>query len=338
MRRFTAKREIRRVSKIALQIELQSPGTVPAGGNVIFDTIVRPDGSIGYDSSTGVITFNQTGRYVVNWWVATQTSASTNGAVFALLSSTGDTFRGNSPLKTGTVPGTGVIDVSSPPLTLSLVNGSTAAFSYAVQVPLKATLVAVLDGGTVDTMGCFAVAQLAHILSQMITAYPTTTWSVFSQSLASYSGVPLDLYASPDGSGPGLLRLVDANEDYEALSIAQISAIYPGDGTVYDPAFTFLPSPDPLPPGCDTNMIAAIRSYLPLGTSVDIRLGPSITATGDIYRNEYGVLVLSDTGGNTPVFIATPHILRIFTDTDPTVPSLAPKSSGTKPSITIDKG
>ena len=182
-------------------------------------------------------------------------------------------------------------------------------------------------------MGCFAVNQLANILDQMITAYPSTTWTVFSSSLASYSGVPLDLYSSPNADGPGILRLVDVNNNYEALPIANITVVYPGDGTVYDQAFTYLTAPDPLPPGCDTNMIAAVQSYLPLGTSVDIRLGPAITATGNIYRNEYGVLVLSDAGGNTPIFIAVPHILRIFTADDPTV-MLRPRLTNQRPVIT----
>ncbi len=324
------------MSKIALQIELQSAGIVMAGDNVLFDTIVHPDADISYDSSTGVITFNQAGSYVITWWVATQSSTSPE-TVFALSPSLGNPLTGNSPLKTGTVSGTGVIEVVAPPLTLSLINSSMNPFYYSAQVPLKATLVAVRNGGTVDTMGCFAVAQLTHILSQMIAAYSTTTWSVFSTSLASYSGIPLDMYTSPHVTGPGLLRLVDANGNYEALSIAHITAIYPGDGTVYDPAFTFLPPPVPLPPGCDTNLITAIQSYLPVGTSVNIRLGPSVAASGDIYRNEYGVLVLSDTAGNTPIVIATPHILRVFTDTDPTPPLPVAKNSGTKPSIAVIK-
>jgi hypothetical protein len=55
-----------------------------------------------------------------------------------------------------------------------------------------------------------------------------------------------------------------------------------------------------------------------------------------IYRNEYGVVVLSDAEGNTPVFIATPHILRIFTENDPTF-LLETKGSSKKPSITNNK-
>ena len=58
------------VSNIALQIERQAAGTVSANANVIFDTIVYSDGNVSYDASAGVITFNEAGRYVINWWVA----------------------------------------------------------------------------------------------------------------------------------------------------------------------------------------------------------------------------------------------------------------------------
>lgn len=212
------------------------------------------------------------------------------------------------------------------------INGATGAAG-----PTGATGDTGAAGVMADTMGCFAVDQFTNILSQMITAYPTTTWIIFSSSLASYSGMPLDLYTSPNATGPGILRLVDVNNDYEALPIANITVAYPGAGTLYDQSFTYLSPPDPLPPGCDTDMIAAIQSYLPLGTSVDIRLGPAITATGEIYRNEYGVLVLSDADGNTPIFIATPHILRIFTTEDPTTLTLS-KGSKRPPAVIIDKG
>ena len=325
------------MSNIALQIERTQAGTICIAGNVIFDAIVYSAGNISYNSATGMITFNETGRYVINWWVVTQSTSSTSGVVFALSSSQGDFLEGNSPVRTGEVVGVGIINVSAAPVMVSLLNASNGIHVYPAQVPLKATLAVVQDDTTeeAETMSCFAVRQLTNILSQMITTYSTTTWTVFSESLASYSGMPLDLYTSPNATGPGILRLIDVNSDYEALPIANITAIYPGEGTVYDPSFSYLTPPDPLPPGCDTDMIAAIKSYLPLGTAVDIRLGPTIVATGDIYRNEYGVLVLSDEVGSTPVFLATPHILRIFTSDSPVL--RGEKRDGNKPSITIAK-
>lgn len=119
------------MSDIALQVELLTSGTVAPGTNVIFDTVVFSSGNITYNSLTGVITFNEPGRYPINWWVATQSSMSANGAVFALSSSQGDFLEGDSPIKTGQVVGFGIIDVVTAPVTVSLVNATTAPFFLA---------------------------------------------------------------------------------------------------------------------------------------------------------------------------------------------------------------
>jgi hypothetical protein len=320
---------------IALQLERTSPGEVAVSENVIFNNTAYVSGNISYNDATGVITINETGKYLINWCVATQTSSSRNGAVFGISTSDGDYIQGNSPLKTGIVVGFAVVEATSAPTSICLTNGSLSSQLYAAQNPLRATLVVTNDvsGGTTDSMYCFAVAQMANILSQMITAYAGYTWTIYTNSLYSYSGTPVSLYTSPNATGPGILQLVDINGDYESIPIEQIGAIYPGDGTVYDPSFTYLPAPTILPVGCDTNLIAAIQSYLPLWTSVTFSLGPSVSASGDIYRNEYGVIVLSDVDGNTPIFIFTPQIERIFTVGGPPTAATAAKSSGTKPSI-----
>ncbi|MGB8450814.1 MAG: hypothetical protein WCD89_00640 [Anaerocolumna sp.] len=133
------------MSDIALQIERSIAGSVLAGNNVVFNTVVYSAGNISYNSGTGVITFNETGRYIINWWVATQSTLSTNGIVFALSSSSGDFLEGNSPIKTGEVVGTGIIDVVAAPVTVSLINGGMTEVFYATNVPLTATLVVVED-------------------------------------------------------------------------------------------------------------------------------------------------------------------------------------------------
>ncbi len=94
---------------------------------------------------TGVITFNEAGRYILNWWVAAQSSQSVNGAVFAFSSSQNDFLEGNSPLKTGEVVGTGILEVVAAPVTAWLVNASTAEYYYSAYVPIKATLVIIQD-------------------------------------------------------------------------------------------------------------------------------------------------------------------------------------------------
>jgi hypothetical protein len=99
----------------------------------------------------------------------------------------------------------------------------------------------------------------------------------------------------------------------DAIPLEAITAVYVGNGTVYNPAISYLPTPSPLPAGCDTNLITAIQSYLPLLTNVQITSGPSVQASGLVFKNEFGMLVLSDLQGNTPVFFPVCHISDILT-------------------------
>ncbi len=133
------------MSNIALQIERKGTSPVTSGSNVIFDSVVYSAGNISYNAGTGVITFNEAGRYVINWWVAAQTSQSTNGTVFSISSSQGDLLESNSPLKTGEVVGIGIIEATIAPVTVSLVNTSTNTVFYSSVVPVAATLVVVRD-------------------------------------------------------------------------------------------------------------------------------------------------------------------------------------------------
>lgn len=140
----------------ALQIELNTATTVASGANVLFDSIVYQAGGIIYNPATGVITFTEAGRFVIDWWLATQSSQSTNGASFALSSSQGDFLEGNSPIKTGEVFGIGIVEVTAPPVTLSLVNISTAEVFFSQIVPLRGSLVIVEDditGGETGATG-----------------------------------------------------------------------------------------------------------------------------------------------------------------------------------------
>jgi BclB C-terminal domain-containing protein len=141
------------MSNIALQIKRTASGTVIVGGNVIFDTIDYSAGNISYNPVTGVITFNEVGRYIIDWWVASQATTSTNGVVFSLTSSQGDVLKGDSPIKTGEVSGIGIIDVGSAPVTLSLVNASTGNVAYSTIVPTKASLIIEEDDVNISPTG-----------------------------------------------------------------------------------------------------------------------------------------------------------------------------------------
>ena len=85
------------MSTIGLQLKKQLGGVVAPNANVLFDTTVNILGPVSYNSGTGVVTINKTGRYFINWWVATQSSIGATGIGFSIVTSQGDDFLGNSP-------------------------------------------------------------------------------------------------------------------------------------------------------------------------------------------------------------------------------------------------
>lgn len=129
------------LSNIALQVSRTTAGTVNSGTEVVFNIIDFSAGNISYNPITGVITFNETGRYFVDWWVASQATVSTNSVIFSLVSSQGDMIKGASPVKTGQLSGLGIIDVGSVPVTLKLVNQSNSHVTLSQIVPVKASLI-----------------------------------------------------------------------------------------------------------------------------------------------------------------------------------------------------
>lgn len=167
-----------------------------------------------------------------------------------------------------------------------------------------------------STAICYSYAQLANIINQLITMYPTNVMTVYTTgfSASTITGTPYQLYPSSEGTYGGIFVLLDAGKQ-EAIPLSSIAAIYTGDGTVYNQGIKYLP-PQMFNPGCDTNIITAIHDYLPVSTNVQMYMGAIINASGTIYKNEYGVLVLSDRLGNTPVFIPVMHItVALPTDT-----------------------
>lgn len=181
-----------------------------------------------------------------------------------------------------------------------------------------------------DTAICFSFAQLAHIIEQIIQLYPTNVITVFTTSFSpsAITGTPYQLYSSPEGTYGGLFILLDNGQE-EAIPLNAITAIYTGNGTVYDPSITYL-SPPTFPQGCDTNIITAYHDYLPLETDVQMYIGSIIQASGTIYKNEYGLLVLSDADGNTPVFVPVINIRVILPTNQP-----SDLQRDTRPRVTI---
>ncbi len=355
------------MSNIAMQIERLAGGALSDISNVIFDSTIYSDGNISYDRNTGVITIGEPGRYVISWWIATQSSPTTNVPVFILYSSLGNVIKSNSPNITGEVVGFGIIDAGIAPVTISLVNNSAAMVYYSGFVPVKAMLTVVQNSGTgigprgpmgpqgiqgppgamgpqgpagiqgppgegslSDSSYCYGVTQLAYVLNQLISIYSENTWTVYTNSLYSISGSPHSLYTSTEGTGAALLILFDGT-NYEYLSLTSITTIYLGDGTVYDDSITYLKQPATLSEGCDTDLITAIHTSLPLMTDIALLLGPSTSVSGQVYRNEYGLLVLSDADGNTPVFIVPSQIQDITVASAPLLSAARASSVNIEP-------
>lgn len=132
------------MSNLAFQAETLMAGSVSSNGTVIFDNILLSEGNITYDSSTGIVTINETGLYKIDWWVAIQSSPSVTGAQFSLVSSQGDNVIGNSPLKTDEVVGIAVINAESVPLEIQIKN-NTAVVYLASNLPVKASITIVKE-------------------------------------------------------------------------------------------------------------------------------------------------------------------------------------------------
>lgn len=160
----------------SLQVERLDAGSVQVGGNVLFDSMLYSEGDIAYNA-VGEVVISQVGTFVIQWFVAVQSSLSSIGTVFGLTVSGGGTIIGNSPIITGETVGFSLIHVDSAPVNIALVNESDAEIWYSFSNPIKSSLLVfrstgldhLVDGNTEGslagigtlfnyTMGQYAVA------------------------------------------------------------------------------------------------------------------------------------------------------------------------------------
>lgn len=302
------------MSSIALQLQLLSPGSVGAGSNVQFDSVIYSDGDVIYNPVTGEITLNAPGRFLINWWVSTQAASTPSGAEFTLNTSLGGAFRSASPNRMGQISGSAIVTIAAAPVTVALSNSGTVPFYYAATSPVRAGFTIFQEanpGPEADALSCFGIAQMANILRQVVLLYPTTTMTVYTTNLNAITGTPYEVYESPDATDGGVFIILDSLGQYNIIPLVAIVGFYTGNGTVYDPSITYLTPPSPLPPGCSTNLFTAVVDLLPIGTEVILQAGVTVQASGNIYQNELGILVLSDDLGSTPIFMATQRLARI---------------------------
>ena len=91
----------------------------------------------------------------------------------------------------------------------------------------------------------------------------------------------------------------------EALSICRIAAVRITSAE-YNDAITYLPEPSPAPSGCNADCEAAVRSYLPVGTTgASINAGGQTVANGRVLINEFGVVVIVGNENSNPTFVST---------------------------------
>lgn len=161
-------------------------------------------------------------------------------------------------------------------------------------------------GSFADTTTCSCVNQMRNVIQQLQVLYPNTNLIVSMESGNNVSGRIGSLIPGPNNNpNSGLLELVNNQGiPQEAISLCRIAAIRLTSET-YNDAITYLPTPDPLPTGCDTNCEEAIRTYLPINTpNVSIQAGSRTVATGSVLKNEFGMVVIVGPNNNDPTFVS----------------------------------
>lgn len=161
-------------------------------------------------------------------------------------------------------------------------------------------------GPAATPASCACVQQMRNIIQQIIEFYPTDNIVVVMESGNNVTGRPLSLLPGPnDNPNSGLLQLTNAQGVLqEAVSICRIASIRI-TSAVYNNDITYLPTPTPVPTGCDADCQAAVRAYLPVGTpNVSINAGGQTVGSGTVLRSEYGILVLVHSNNSDPTFVS----------------------------------
>ena len=336
------------MGNLILQIERLMPGAVPDNGKVIFNSVAYASGRIGYDGQ-GIITLSEPGVYGFSWKILAQASPSSAGPAFTLFSSSGNAIKGKPLDMWGESAGSGEIKVHTAPVTVWLANSSGKEIIYSDDAAVKADLSLTENAASIEkeavqpqkpaggpqisskpaypqrprklqdtvrpqkpldnAQGSYSAAQLSFVLSQLIAMYPSGAWTVYTKHGVRAVGKPYQL-DPPKDADSGLL-LLGGPEKNDVLSLSSIAFVYVGDHTVYNPKIVYMQPPALQSPGLDASQILSIQNYLPLNTRVSVLLDSDTSAGGLVYKNEFGLLVLSDAGGNTPVFIPDNQIESI---------------------------
>ncbi len=128
------------MNNIVLHISRKHTGFVAPGRAIVFDNVLSLHKDIGYDASTGIITFMSIGQYRVDWWVATEPSLSVIHADTALKTSQDIWVFNCTSRQSVDLRGCAAISVNSVPVTAELINASDDRLQFASAFPVKAAL------------------------------------------------------------------------------------------------------------------------------------------------------------------------------------------------------
>lgn len=185
--------------------------------------------------------------------------------------------------------------------------GATGTGATGPTGPTGATGATGATGTCGDCADCACVNQMRNVLRQLIALYPTDNAIVAMESGNNASGRLGALLPAPNTNpNAGLLQLTNAQGvPQEAVSLCRIVSVRITSAK-YNNDITYLPVPSPAPTGCGANCEAAIRAYLPAGTTgVSINAGGQTVAQGTVLRSEFGMLVVVGPNNSNPTFVST---------------------------------
>lgn len=291
------------MSTAILLLQKHSNDSVSSNEPIHFDEVALSEGTIQYDSNTGVITITDAGIYLIDWNLSTQSTSGSTGVMFQLVASDGQEYDSNSPLRMGSLSGIAAIQADTVPLELSLVNKSLATVFFPSTLGMKATLRITLFSQ--DDLTCLPLLQFAHVLDQLVEKYPNAAVSVFSNRLATISGDLDGLYRASGAQIP--LLLLNGGEPY-AFAIQYISALYFAN-QVYDETITYLPLSAGIPSNCQFDASLNIYEMVSVGDTIQVMMGPTTSASGTVTVNAPGIIVIADE--TSMLFLFTPSIFGI---------------------------
>ena len=107
-----------------VQVERTYRGVIFPQSPVVFDNILLSNGSIYNSTYNGQVTFYFCGVFLIKWFVVPELGMATDGVDFAVVTENAQSLRGSSHVKVSATTGFTIIEVSSVPYTVRLINTS----------------------------------------------------------------------------------------------------------------------------------------------------------------------------------------------------------------------